>query len=529
MRRPPLGPGGTTSILVLGLLGALKALALIGMAEAIARGIVGVIAADTQAWQQAVVLGAGAGLLRAGTTWGTQVLAARTAGQAKRDLRRELAARVLGGGGHDVGATTAVGTVGLDALDDYYGRVLPSAVTAATVPLLIGARILAVDWVSALIIVLTVPLVPLFMALVGLHTQDKAEESSAALQRLSHHLVELARGLPVLVGLGRIQEQTAALREVSERHRDTTMVTLRTAFLSALVLELISTLSVAVVAVFVGVRLVQGDLDLLVGLIALVLAPECFAPFRDLGAAFHASQDGMAALHRSEEIVDEPLPADIRRVGQQQQDRSPAASAVAIPAAPALLLRNVTVRYPGRLAPVLDGFEAVIPSGTITSVEGPSGAGKSTLLGVLTGTVEAHQGTVSGIDPRSVAWVPQHIHTVGTTVLDEMLLYADDAAAAQHALAQVGLADLAPADPNRLSSGELRRLGIARGLARVDAGARLLLLDEPTAHLDPANARRVETLIDHLRGTVTVVLASHETTVTALAERRILLCLLYTS
>ncbi|MFC6259065.1 ABC transporter transmembrane domain-containing protein, partial [Kocuria oceani] len=227
----------------------------------------------------------------------------------------ELARRVLAGGGHDVGATTVVGTVGLDALDDYYARVLPAVVTAATVPLLVGLRILSADWVSALIVVLTVPLVPLFMALVGLHTQDRVDESSAVLQRLSHHLVELARGLPVLVGLGRVQEQAAALREVSERHRETTLLTLRTAFLSSLVLELISTLSVAVVAVFVGVRLVHGDLDLLTGLVALLLAPECFAPFRDLGAAFHASQDGRAALRRADEIVAEPVPEDVRRAG----------------------------------------------------------------------------------------------------------------------------------------------------------------------------------------------------------------------
>lgn len=236
MKRPPLGPGGAATVFTLGLLGALKALALIGMAEALARGIVGVIAHDTAAWQRALLVGVGAGLLRAATTWATQVVAVRAAGRAKRGLRRELATRLLAGGGHDVGATTTVGTIGLDALDDYYARVLPSVTAATTVPLLVGARILAADWVSALIIVLTVPLIPVFMALIGLHSQDKAEESSAALRRLSHHLVELARGLPVLVGLGRIEEQAAALRDVSEQHRHTTMVTLRTAFLSALVL-----------------------------------------------------------------------------------------------------------------------------------------------------------------------------------------------------------------------------------------------------------------------------------------------------
>lgn len=511
------------ALFALGVLAALNALALIGMAEAIARGVVGVINVDPTAWHRAVILGAGAGVLRAGATWATQVVAARAAGRAKSGLRQSLAARVLAGGGHDVGATTAVGTVGLDALDDYYLRVLPAVVTTATVPLLLGARILAADWVSALIIVLTVPLVPVFMALVGLHTQEKAEESSAALQRLSHHLVELVRGLPVLVGLGRAHEQAAALQEVSDRHRDTTMTTLRTAFLSALVLELISTLSVAVVAVFVGVRLVHGDLDLAVGLLALVLAPECYAPFRDLGAAFHASQDGTAALRRSEEIVAEPQPADIRHGGQQQPAHSPAVSTAQIPGPPAVRLRDVTVRYPGRPVTVLDGFDTEIAGGSVVSVEGPSGAGKSTMLGILAGTVEAQAGSAEGIDSGSVAWVPQYIHTVGTTVFDEMLLYTDDPAAARQALARVDLAHHAGADPNRLSPGELRRLGLARALARITAGSRLVVLDEPTAHLDPANARRVESLISALRGTVTVVLASHETEVTGLADQRVLL------
>ncbi|MEX3600344.1 thiol reductant ABC exporter subunit CydD [Kocuria carniphila] len=525
MKRPPLGPGGSATVFTLSLLGALKALALIGMAEALARGIVGVIAHDTAAWQRALLVGIGAGLLRAGTTWATQVVAVRAAGRAKRGLRRELATGLMAGGGHDVGATTTVGTIGLDALDDYYARVLPSVTAAAAVPLLVGARILAADWVSALIIVLTVPLIPVFMALIGLHSQDKAGESSAVLQRLSHHLVELARGLPVLVGLGRIEEQAAALRDVSEQHRHTTMVTLRTAFLSALVLELIATLSVAVVAVFVGVRLVYGDLDLLVGLVALILAPECFAPFRDLGAAFHASQDGMAALHRSREIVAESPAPDIRRTTPPESNPATINPRPDTPAdqAPLVRISGVVVRYPGRASPAVSGLDAEIFGGTITSVEGPSGSGKSTLLGVLAGTIEAQKGTIHGIDPAAVAWVPQHIHTVGETVLDEIQLYAHDTASAHHALARVGLTGLAEADPNQLSPGELRRLGLARGLARITAGARLLLLDEPTAHLDPANAHRIRNLIDNLRGTTTVILASHETEITALADQTVLL------
>ena len=309
--------------MVLGVLAALKAASLVGIAEAVASGIVAVIGGDD--WRGAVLLGLASGLVRAAVTWASASYATRAAIGAKEMLRGELARRLLGGSAHGgtvlggtnagVGSNSIVGTVGLDELDNYYRTALPATITAAVVPLLIGARILFADPVSAIIIVLTVPLVPVFMVLVGLHSKERADAASTSLQRLSDQLAELARGLPVLVGLGRVEEQSAALREVSERNRRATMATLRTAFLSSLVLELIATLSVAVVAVFVGVRLVGGDLPLAVGLLALILAPECFAPFRELGAAFHSSQDGLAAMRRARSVIDAPADPDVRLVG----------------------------------------------------------------------------------------------------------------------------------------------------------------------------------------------------------------------
>jgi len=481
------------TLFVFGLLAALKAAGLVGIAQAVASGIVAGIAGG--GLRDALLLGLASGLLRAAVTWATPVYAARSAIARKQQLRHRAAERLLAGGVHGGGAAVTA-TVGLDELDGYYRSVIPAVVTAATVPLLIGARILFADWVSALIIVVTVPLVPVFMALVGMHTKERADAASAALQRLSDHLVELARGLPVLVGLGRVEEQSAALRAVSEKHRATTMTTLRSAFLSSLVLELISTLSVAVVAVFVGLRLVNGDLPLEVGLLALVLAPECFAPFRELGSAFHASQDGLAALRRVREL---PEPAAERRV--------PGAR---------IHVEDLVVRYDRA---VVEGFDLVLDRGTVVSLEGPSGAGKSTVLGVLAGVIAPDRGMVTGIDPDRVAWVPQHPAVVADTVRHEVELYGDAAGV----LERLGLEHLADADPQRLSPGELRRLAVARGLARVAAGADLLLLDEPTAHLDPAHARLVERAIDGLRGTVTIVFASHETGMTRLADRRVLL------
>jgi ATP-binding cassette, subfamily C, bacterial CydCD len=487
------------TVFVFGLLAALKAAALVGIAQAVA---IGIALGDVSG---AVTLGIASGLLRAAVTWATPAFAAHAAAGRKESLRHDLAARLLAGGVPRGGGATAVATVGLDELDHYYRAVIPAVVTAAVVPLLVGSRILFADWVSAVVVVVTVPLVPVFMALVGLHTKERADAASATLQRLSDHLVELARGLPVLVGLGRVDEQSAALRAVSTEHRATTMITLRSAFLSSLVLELISTISVAIVAVFVGLRLVNGDLPLEVGLVALVLAPECFAPFRELGSAFHASQDGLAALRRVQALTDAPLPRSRRSAG------------------PRLRVESLLVRYDDRAAAAVEGLDLVLDRGSTVSLEGPSGSGKSTVLGVLAGVVEAQGGSVIGVDPARVVWVPQHPQTVADTALGEVELYADSPVDARRALEQLGLSAVAGDDPRRLSPGELRRLAVARGVVRVAAGADLLLLDEPTAHLDAAHARLVERAIDELRGTVTIVFASHEAGMTRLADRRVLL------
>lgn len=494
---------------VLGLLAALKAAALVGIAQAVATGIVAVI--EGSDWRGALVLGLASGLLRAAITWASSFYATRAAVGQKEKLRGELATRLLAGTDASAGSTTAVATVGLDELDNYYRTALPAVITAAVVPLLVGLRIVQVDPLSALIVVLTVPLIPVFMALVGLHTRDRADAASDALQRLSDHLVELARGLPVLVGLGRIDEQSHALRAVSERHRDATMGTLRTAFLSSLVLELISTLSVAVVAVVVGIRLVGGDLSLVVGLIAIVLAPECFAPFRELGAAFHSSQNGLAALRRARSIIDSPSKADARTM-------EPARTA-----GPAIVATDLTVTHSDRLTAAISGLTFTVPWGSITSIEGVSGAGKSTVLGALAGLVPLQSGSITGVSGDAVAWVPQHPHTIAATVWQEVRLYADSDQATDAALTTLGLTAVATADPARVSPGELRRVAVARGLVRVAAGSTLLLLDEPTAHLDPASAQLVERAIEGLRGLVTIVFASHEAGVARLADHRVLL------
>ncbi|MDO7882774.1 thiol reductant ABC exporter subunit CydC [Salinibacterium soli] len=501
MRLGALVPRGATY--VLGALAAVKALGLVLLAEAVARGVASLAAGDT-AWRDALVLGVGAALLRAGAAWATQAAAARAAIGTKERVRAQLADALLGGAPR-VGSSAALASRELDALDDFFTAVLPAITSVAVIPLLIGARILLADWVSALIIVLTVPLIPVFMILVGKYTQERTDAATAALDRLSDHVVELARGLPVLVGLGRVREQAEALDRISDDYRRTTMATLRVAFLSALVLELIATLSVAVVAVFIGIRMLGGDLTLATGLLALILAPECFAPFRELGSAFHASRSGLAALESAQAVIDAPPRRTLPRTAGD----------------PAV--RGLTIAFDGR-EPIVEGLTVTLPVRGVVALTGASGSGKSTVLRALAGRLDASAtGWVQGIDPSRVAWAPQHPRTVGATVRDELATYADNEFAVEWMLGRLGLLGVADADPVQVSLGELRRIAVARAMLRVDSGADVVLLDEPTAHLDDASAAAVVSLIRWAGERATVVVASHDESVVGLAGQRIAL------
>lgn len=526
MRPFPAGPSTRSALYLLGLLAALKALSLVLMAQAVASMLAGLAAHDT-AWADQLVLGAAGAVLRSLTVWGQSVASRRAALGVKEELRSQLLEQALRNGtrsaGPADGGLAVLATRGLDALDSYYTQFLPALVNCAAIPLLLGARILFADWVSAVVIVLTVPLVPLFMILIGRYTEERVRDAQSALARLSGHMLELAKGLPVLVGLGRASAQRQALEDMSEEYRSRTMGTLRTAFLSALALELISTISVAVVAVFIGVRLVNGDMALEAGLLALILAPDCYLPLRELGTAHHASDDGRAALAETTAVLADP--------GAAPLDPTPASVPAAGP--PAVTVDGLTVRFGGRTDAAVGPLSFTAAAGQITALDGASGAGKSTVLGVLAGTIGTDAGTavsgrLGGFTTADLAWVPQHPVMLASTVLDEIRLYlgvpADEAdaatagteagaeadAAAQRCLAAVGAGHLAAKHPAELSPGELRRVALARGLARIEAGARVLLLDEPTAHLDRGSATLVNRALAGLRGKVTVLLVAHD-------------------
>jgi ATP-binding cassette subfamily C protein CydCD len=541
----PSGPSTRRALYGLGLLAALKALSLVLMGQAVASVLAGLMTQDA-AWGDQLGWGAAGVVLRSLTVWAQGVAARRAALGVKEELRAQLLETALRNGvratGPSDGGLAVLATRGLDALDSYYTQYLPALVNCAAIPLLLGARILFADWVSALVIVLTVPLVPVFMVLIGRYTEDKVRDAQAALSRLSGHMLELAKGLPVLVGLGRAAAQRRALEDISEDYRQRTMGTLRTAFLSALALELIATISVAVVAVFIGVRLVHGDMVLEAGLLALILAPDCYLPLRELGTAHHASDDGRAALAETTAVLEAPEPRRLMPAPAMADEPTGVEPADADGPA-SLTVRDLTVSYPGRQGPAVGPLSFSAPAGLVTALDGPSGAGKSTVLGVLAGTVgsgadTAVSGTVEGFASGEVAWVPQHPVMVADTVRGEVLLYltagsatagtavtradvGDEAFAGGvlRCLAAVGADHLADKHPAELSPGELRRVALARGLARIEAGATVLLLDEPTAHLDRESANRVHHAIRSLRGRATVILVAHDRQTRELADR----------
>ncbi|MDQ0260013.1 thiol reductant ABC exporter subunit CydD [Sinomonas atrocyanea] len=548
----PLGPTSRRALVLLGVLAAAKAVGLALLAQGVASGLAALAAGAPQPGTlSASTLAAAAGvLIRAAAEWGTSAVGRWAAVGVKEELRSQLLEAGLGGGPASVSpgdpaddgaarvasspaATAVLAGRGLDGLDALYTQYLPALVQTAVLPLLVGARILGADWVSALILVLTLPLVPVFMVLIGRHTLEAVAEAQQSLLRLGAHLVELAQGLPVLVGLGRAAEQRRALGELSRAYRSRTMATLRVAFLSALALELISTISVAVVAVFIGIRLVHGDMTLEAGLLALILAPECFQPLRDLGTAHHASEDGAEALRRARARIGAPRGAALLSTGRRDGDDAPGTPEAAGPSE--VRVTALAVQYDGA-AGAVGPVDFTAPAGRVTVLAGPSGSGKTTVLAAIAGLVRdgagaAVHGSVHGPDPRRVAWVPQHPQFTERTVAAELLLYAgaagEDAAPGEHGplvgelLARLGLGGLGAADPAELSPGQQRRVAVARGLARVADGADLLLLDEPTAHLDDASAALVERAVSALAGRVTVLLVSHEPRTAALADRTV--------
>ncbi|RZE63675.1 ABC transporter [Streptomyces albidoflavus] len=466
---------------------------------------------------------------RALVSWLTELAAHRASAAVTSELRMRLVERAgqLGPGwlgDRRTGSLIALATRGVDALDDYFARYLPQLGLAVVVPVAVLARIVTEDWVSAAIIVVTLPLIPLFMALIGWATQSRMDRQWGLLSRLSGHFLDVVAGLPTLKIFGRAKAQAESIRRITHDYRRATLRTLRIAFLSSFALELLATLSVALVAVTIGMRLVHGDMDLYAGLVILVLAPEAYLPLRQVGAQYHAAAEGLAAAEEVFAVLETPVP----HTGTQA------------PPAGALAFEGVTVRYPGRDAPAVREATFTVEPGETVALVGPSGCGKTTLLQAALGFVAPAEGrvTVGGTDlaevdrelwHQRIAWVPQRPQLFAGTVAENVRLARPDASEAEvaRALEQAGAREFVaglPAgaetelgeDGAGLSAGQRQRVALARAFL---ADRPVLLLDEPTASLDGASEEAVVEAVRRLAVGRTVLLVVHRPALLAVADR----------
>ncbi|WP_322921759.1 thiol reductant ABC exporter subunit CydD [Nocardioides renjunii] len=516
---PHLRPA-RASLALVAACGVLGGLATVGQAFALGALVVAAVGAGD--WHGPAWWLGGLVLLRTATAYVGQRASARAAGEVSGALR----CRLLDAARHVPDLSPArlavLATRGVAGVEPYVTRYLPALVPAAVLPVVTLAAITWLDPLSGLVVALTLPLVPVFAVLVGLTTRDRARTQWRALETLSGHFLDVVRGLPTLVAHRRADAQVATIRSVTHHHRRATVDTLKVAFASSSVLELVATLSVALVAVTVGLRLASGSVDFRVALTVLLLAPEAYWPLRRVGAEFHAAAEGTAALADADELL----------------ARSSVAPAPATrPASTAVVLHGLAV---GHDAPLTGPLDLELPARGLVAVSGPSGCGKSTLLATLRGELPARVGDVlvggtplGEVDPRwwrdQVAWAPQRPWLLADTVAANVRLGDPNAGDAEvwEALDSVGLREVVRALPEGLatplgedgaglSAGQRARVALARVVL---AGRPVVLLDEPSAHLDDETEQVLLDTVARLARTSLVVVVAHRPAVLAAADR----------
>jgi len=471
---------------------------------------------------------------RAVLAWAFELAGRRAATGVLSQLRLELVEKRLRHepvalDGVESAEIATLATHGIGPLEAYFGRFLPQVVLALVVPVAVLAWVIAIDVTSALVMLVTLPLVPVFMVVIGRYTERKARARAQALALLATRFLDVVRGLPTLRAYNRSRAQADSLARAGDDYRRTTMQTLRVAFVSGAVLELAATLGIALVAVTIGVRLIDGNIGFEAGLTVLLLAPELYLPLRAVAAQYHASADGIAVGERLLELTETTEVAHVR-------DRAPATS----PNGSIVQLQGVSYGYPARPGRVLDDVDLELLPGETVVLVGSSGSGKSTLASIVLGLLEPSVGRVlrDGVEQEAetltawrqhVAWVPQRATLFTGTVADNIRL-GDPDADDEHVRAAAGLAGAAAfvsdlpdgyetvvGDGGRpLSAGEAQRIALARAFLR---DARLVILDEPTAHLDAVNAEAVTEAMSRLSEGRTLLVIAHRPELAGNADR----------
>lgn len=463
-------------------------------------------------------------LLRAVLIWLNEICAHRLAAIIKSSVRERLARQLLALGptqvhGEQSGEMVNLLVEGVENIEPYFARFLPQLVVAAVVPLLVLGVVTPLDTTTALILLVTAPLIPLFMVLIGRAADELNKRQWATLSKLSAHFLDVLQGLTTLKIFGRSTEQARVIARLSNDFRDITLSVLKVAFLSALVLELAATISTALVAVAVGLRLLYVKLTFSQAFFLLLLAPEFYLPMRQLGGSFHAGMAGTAAADRIYQLLNRPVRSSRRGTVE-----------LAGPAKLAVEFKGVTFAYQNGDRPALTGFDLMLAPGEHVALVGPSGAGKSTVANLLLGFIEPQAGTilVNGVDItrlelsawlKHIAYVPQSAHLFYGTVADNIRLSREEASPAEveAAAAAAGAHAFITALPQGyntivgeggqgLSGGEKRRLAIARAFLK---DAPLLILDEPTAGLDARHEQEIQLSLDRLISGRTVLVIAH--------------------